>query len=221
MEKLVYKDKILYYKVIRTNKKKEFYSFNIENDIVYFTVPEYATDKDIKMVLKQQFFILYYKIHPEERYVIHYFGKKYMVKCSKSKTDKVIVKDNEIQIKASNITSSYFRKVLYSFYTKSIEEELEKLIVQARIDFKEIDIPNIIIKPIKGYLGYNYQDHIEISPIIAKFDKKFIKVLLYHEICHSIVRGHPKEFYDVLASKLENGLELNKIMNETKFNDYL
>ena len=106
MEKIVKKDKIINYEVVRTTKKKEYYLTSIKDGVVYISVPEYAEKKDIKMVMSQQFYCLYNKMHPEERYVLHYLGKQYMVKCVKSSCDKVIVKENEITIKA--IKKSFF-----------------------------------------------------------------------------------------------------------------
>lgn len=221
MERLVKKDKYIDYEIIRTNKKKDFYLASIKDGVVYMNVPEYADNKTIKMVLNQRFLDLYYKIHPEERYVLHYKGKKYIVKCLKGSSDKVIVGDDEIIIRAVKVTKNYFSNVLYKYFTRVVEEDIYKLMGDVIVDFREINIPKIVVKKIKGYLGYNYGDHIKISPYIAKYDQKFVKVLLYHELCHSLVHGHPRAFWDVLNSKLENGEELNKEMNSTTFNDYL
>jgi len=219
MEKFYKKDKFINYEVVRTSKKKEYYCINTRDNIVYISVPEYAKDSDIKIVLSQQFYNLYYKINPLERYVIHYKGKKYQVKCLKSKTDKVIIKEDEIIIKAIKVTNRYFKNVLYKFFTRVVEEEIVNLIYDIQNEFKEIVIPKIIVKTIKGYLGYNYLDRIEISPKIAKYDSKYIKVLLYHEVCHSIVRGHGRDFWDLLNKKLKNGEELNKEMNSINYKD--
>ena len=221
MEKFIKKDKFINYEVVRTDKKKEYYLTNIVDNIVYLYVPEYATEKDIKIVLSQQFYVLYNKINPLERYVLHYLGKEYFVKCIKSNVDQVIVKDDEIIIKAIKINSRYYKSVLYKFFTKIVEEELTKLMYEATYDFKEITIPKITVKYITKYLGYNYIDKIVISPVIAKYDPKFIKVLLYHEICHSLIRGHQRNFYDLLNIKLKDGEKLNKEMNDIKYNDYI
>ena len=221
MERLVKKDKYIDYEIIRTNKKKDFYLASIKDGVVYMNVPEYADNKTIKMVLNQRFLDLYYKIHPEERYVLHYKGKKYIVKCLKGSSDKVIVGDDEIIIRAVKVTKNYFSNVLYKYFTRVVEEDIYKLMGDVIVDFREISIPKIVVKKIKGYLGYNYGDHIKISPRIAKYDTKFVKVLLYHELCHSLVHGHSRAFWDVLNTKLENGEELNKEMNNTVFNDYL
>lgn len=226
MERFIKKDKYINYEVIRTNKKKEYYSFNIKDDVVYITVPEYATDKDIKLVLNQQFINLYSKINAKDIYFVHFQGKKYNLKCMKSNSDKVIVKDDEIIIKAINATNRYYKKILYNFYTKVVEEEIVKLIYDAENDFKEIKIPKITVKPLKGYLGLYRKNHIEecieISPIIAKYDPKYIKVLLYHELCHSLVRGHQDNFWNLLNTKLKDGEKLNKEYKSINYsNDYL
>lgn len=214
-------NKILNYEIIRTDKKKEYYLTKIIDNVVYLSVPSYALDKDIKLVLSQQFYVLYNKIYPLERYVLHFQGKKYALKCLKSNVDQVIVNEDEIIIKAIKITSRYYKSVLYNFFTRIVEEEITKLIYDASYAFKEITIPKIIVKPISQYLGYNYKDYIVINPVIAKYDPRFIKVLLYHEICHSLIRGHRRNFWDLLNTKLKDGEELNKEMNSILYEDYL
>lgn len=222
MEKYIKKDKYLEYEIIKTNKKKEYYLTCIKDNIVYLKVPEHATLKDIKTFISQQFYLLYYKIHPEERYFVHFKGKKYLLDIIKANIDKVIVKEDRIVIKSINMTSRHLKSVLYKFFTREVEMQITKLIYDAQYDFKEVTIPKIYVKPIKGYLGYNYIDHIKISPIIAKYDSKYIKVLLYHEICHSLIRGHPQKFWDLLNEKLENGQELDNEMCSISYNnDYL
>lgn len=221
MEKLVKKDKEICYEVVRTNKKKEFYFIEIKNDVVFIKVPEYADNKTIKSVLSQRFLDLYYKIHPLERYVLHYWGKPYKVTCVKASVDKVIIKENEIVIKSTKVTQRHFASVYYKFLQTQLESEIESLLVEAKKDFSEIEIPKIVIKNISGFLGYNYITHIKISPRAAKLDKKFLKVLLYHEICHSLVRGHGGEFWKTLEEKLPGAVDLNIEMNNTKLNDYL
>lgn len=63
---------------------------------------------------------------------------------------------------------------------------------------------------------------IEISPIIAKYDPKFIKVLLYHKLCHSLVRGHQDNFWNLLNDKLKDGEKMNKEYKNINYNnDYL
>ena len=221
MEQYKKGNKILNYIIIKTDKRKEYYLTKIEDSIVYLFVPSYAEDKDIKTVLSQQFYVLYNKIHPEERYFVHFKGEKYSIKCIKSNVDEVIVNKKEIIVKATKVTSRYFKSLLYKYFARIVEEELTKLIYEAQHDFKEITIPPISVKPLTKYLGYNYIDHIIINPIIAKYDPKFIKVLLYHEICHSLIRGHRQNFWDLLNNKLENGRILNDEMNAIVYNDYL
>lgn len=225
MEKYTKKDKTINYEVIRTNKKKEYYCFEIKDDIIYISVPEYATEKDIKLVLNQQFINWYYKINAKDIYFVHFQGKKYNLKCAKGSIDKVIVKDDEIIIKSINMTNRHYKNVLYNFFTKVVEEEITKLIYDAAYDFKEIKIPKIIVKPLKGYMGLYRKNHIEecieISPIIAKYDPKYIKVLLYHELCHSLVRGHQDNFWNLLTTKLKDGEKLNKEYRNINYNsDY-
>lgn len=232
MEKFTKKDKSINYEIIRTNKKKEFYTTNIIDGVVYFSVPEYATVKDIKLILNQQFLNLYYKINPTEKNIVHFQGKQYNMNYVIANKDEVIIKGNVILVKSIKNTTRYLKSVLYKFFAKVVEEEIFKLMYDVQKDFKEITIPKIIVKHKDGYLGFNCLEkvnaneykskYIQISPIMAKYDPKYIKVLLYHEMCHSLVRGHGKDFWNLLNSKIKDGEKLNKEYKKINYdNDYL
>lgn len=214
MARFVKKDRFLDYEIIRTNKKKEYYLTSIQDGVVYLRVPEYATDKDIRLVLDQQFPILYYKIHPQERYILHFRGKPYLVRCVKGKTDRVTVGEGQIVIRAVKVTRRYYKTVLDRFFTQVVEQDLAKLMYDAQYDFREISCKPIVVKPLAGALGRNWLDRIEISSTIAKYDPKFVKVLLYHELCHDLVRNHEREFWDLLNRKLPDGEALNMQMRQ-------
>lgn len=89
----------------------------------------------------------------------------------------------------------------------------------ATFDFKEVTILKIIVKTLGGFLGINKGDVIYISPQIGRQAPKYIKTLLYHEICHCMIKNHEKEFYDLLDAKLIDGSKLNKELVERRFFD--
>lgn len=232
MEKFTKKDKSINYELIRTNKKKEYYTTTIIDGVVYFSVPKYATNKDIKLILNQQFLNLYYKINPTEKNIVHFQGKQYNMDYVMASKDEVIIKEKEILVKSIKNTTRYLKSVLYKYFTKVVEEGIYKLMRDVQNDFKEINIPKIIVKHKNGYLGFNCLEkvnvgeykskYIQISPIMAKYDSKYIKVLLYHEMCHCFIRGHGKDFWDLLNSKLIDGEKLNKEYKKINYdNDYL
>ena len=48
--------------------------------------------------------------------------------------DKVIIKDDVIQIKAIKVTSRYFKNVLYKYFTKLVEQDINKLMEEDNKD---------------------------------------------------------------------------------------
>lgn len=219
MKQLKKNRKFINYDVIIT--KDNHYKITVNEDIVYITVPVEFNEIKIEEILLKKFDSLYHTIFMNKHYVVHYKGIKYKLETIKSKKDKVYIIDNKLIIESTKGTQQHFSSLYIKFLKETVEEEITKLYYDLEKSFYEIKIPKIIVKKIARYLGYNHIDYIEISPKIAKYDPIYIKVLLYHEVCHSLIRGHADNFWDLLETKLPGGVELNKKMNETVYYDAL
>lgn len=219
--------KIIEYKVKVV--EKDFYRISYEDRVLVITAPKDYKKRMVEGQIRNRFLDHYYMLNDEEyrkyrdKAVVHFLGKFYTVKIKASENDDVKIKDDTITLYCKKNTHSQRKAIYNRFLRKTVEEEIEKLLPDAIDDFKEIKIPKIIIKPILGTWGYNKRygddrDHIAIHPIIGRYDPVYIKALLYHELCHCLVRGHKKDFYDLLDSKMANASELEK---EYKSIEYL
>ena len=70
--------------------------------------------------------------------------------------------------------------------------------------------------------NYNKRYHrIKLSSLLAKYDYKFIKHVLYHELSHVEVLNHSKEFFSYFESKYPNAKLVRKELKKIKYNDYI
>lgn len=222
MEELKYKNKILYYETIKTDKDP--YLVIIKDDLVIINVPLDAKKETIEKVLMKKFDYFYYRTHKDEmKETVHYKGITYKVKCVKGKKDNVKIKDDMIIVTSIKNEKRYYQAVLRRFYKRTVEEELTKLIFEAQNDFKEIVFPKIKVIYMSGYFGYytKTDNVVKLSPILAKYDPIYIKVVLYHELTHAIEISHTSNFFITLDKKFPGAVKLDDTLKWYKYDDYI
>lgn len=222
MKQITVNGKTLDYEIVYTNKKG--LSITVKENIVLVTAPFDISDKMIVSQIRNQFLNLYYKIHPEaQNKTVHYKGNKYNVILKKGKKDFVNVIDDNIIITAVKDELRYYQVVLRRFYKKTIEEELVNLMYDAQNDFKEVVFPKIKILYMTTYFGRYFKNDnlIKISSMLGKYDPIFVKVILYHELCHTLEMKHNTNFFELLELKYPGAVKLDNILKYDHYNDYL
>lgn len=222
MEKLTIHGKTINYQTKPTRKKSSF--IEIKDDIVCVNIIATTTKKDAILMIKQRFLDLYYKIHPEEQNTtIHFNGKAYKAILKKGKNKNVEIKGENIIITSPVYNYNNYRMILRDFYKKTIEQKLTELIYDAQYDFKEVAFPKIKVMYLKNYFGnyHKIKNRIIISSLMAKYDLKYVKVVLYHELSHTRYMNHEQEFLDYFEKKLPGGPALDDEFKQNKYNDFL
>lgn len=215
--------KTVEYRVVIT--EKNHYVASVEGSIVTITAPEGYKKRDVEAVIRNRFLHFYYMTHDEEyvkyhgKSTVHCLGKIYYARVRKANKDGVVIKDDTLTLYCKNNTLSQRKAIYKRFLKRVVERELCNLIHDAEYDFREITLPKIEVRPMSGLLGLNKGNVIYISPAIGRQAPIYIKTLLYHELCHCVIRNHEKEFYDFLNTKLQNGSELNKELVERQYFD--
>lgn len=220
MNQLTKNNKTLFYEIIRTKKRE--YHVTTKETIVVISAPDYADEKTIKQVLSQQFYYLYYKLHPEEiNRTVHYKGKAYKAVCKIGKKNSVVIKDDEIIITSTENKSRAHQNLLRSFYKRTIEEELTKLIYEAQHVFKEVTFPKINVIYLTKFYGryFKIANKIQISSVMAKYDLKYLKVVLYHELTHTLEITHNERFFRIFEEKYPGGPKLDDEFKLIKIDD--
>lgn len=205
-----------------TDKKRLYTSF-VQDGAIHVYVPDGAGESAARALIRQRFYDFYYKLHPEEWHAVHYLGEVYHAECRVAKAAGVTIEGDRMIIRARTESTRAYKAVLLAFFKQAVERELVALMYDAAYDFREIVLPPITVKSLRGFLGYNYVTSITLSPQIARYEKKYIKALLYHELCHSLVRGHGEDFWALFEKKYPGGRALGEERNALAYDakDYL
>ena len=123
----------------------------------------------------------------------------------KNKKKKSIVNDEKIFIMGEEYDINEIQNIDYFLAHKLkqyLKEEYALLCNYMGIN----NIPKIILKKVKGYLGqYNKKKHqITLNILIAHLDRDCIKYVLVHELSHIYHMNHGKDFWNHIEVYLPN-----------------
>ena len=167
-----------YYEIKRTTKKKIY--IRVKDGIVKVSATKNITLKEVKELFAKHIdFIKEQLILTKKEDVIHVNGTPYKPRYFVSDKNKVMIIGDEIYLYSKNDSLEKYKKILYDFYKKEVEKEIEKLISEAKKDFSEIAFPTISVRFMKSMFGnyHKVKHHVKLSSILAKYDYKYIKFL--------------------------------------------
>lgn len=210
--------------VVKRITKSKIY-LRAKEEFVLVTCTKKTTIKHIEELVLKHFDFLYSEMQKKKTQdVIHYNGIAYKPRFFVGKSNAVMINGDEIWICAKNNNKDEYKKALHEFYKNELINEFNKLIDQAKIDFYEVKrFPTFEFKYLKSVYG-NYSSgrhHIKLSTILVKFDFKYIKYVLYHELSHILECNHSSRFYKVFVAKYPKAIEVKKEMNKIKYYDYI
>ena len=149
---------------------------------------------------------------------VHLFGEAYELSLLEDKREyvKIIGKLMIIHYKR-DIT-----KPLYAFYEEELEKYLLSIYDQALKEFKLTkNPPELKFRNFKArHAEYSRTKHeIVFNIAIAKYEKEFIKAVLYHELTHVYHFDHSDKFYCFLEKKYPGYQEYMKKQKKLKYAD--
>ena len=210
------------YSVRRTTKSKIY--IRVRNGKVVISATKKTTIEEIESLLhKHIFFIVKNLEKAKKEDIIHVNGIGYKPKFLIGEKECVMINGDEIYITTKTLDYSSQKKALYNFYKTLVEKELVKIMLDATNDFKEIKFPTISVRYMKSMFGNYYKNkhHVKLSSILAKYDFKYIKHVLYHELCHVSEFNHSKAFFILFEKKYKDARNVRKTFKKIKYNDYL
>ena len=211
-----------YYEIKRTTKKKIY--IRVKDGIVKVSATKNITLKEVKeLFAKHILFIKEQLILTKKEDVIHVNGTPYKPRYFVSDKNKVMIIGDEIHLYSKDDSLEKYKKILYDFYKREVEKEVEKLISEAKKDFSEIAFPTISVRFMKSMFGnyHKVKHHVKLSSILAKYDYKYIKFILYHELSHVVEFNHTKKFFAYYEAKYPNAISVRKVFKKIKYNDCL
>lgn len=222
MKQITINDYTFNYVIRRTTKKKIY--IRVKENLVVISCTKKTNSTYIKQILSENIdFIKEQLSLTNKELVVHLNDKLYSLKLEKGVKSSIQIDENMICITAKNTEINSYKKVLDELYKFEINKELCKIIYEAEKSFPEVKMPNIIIRNMKRALGnYNRRKHlITLSTRLGKYDYKYIKFVLYHELSHVLEFNHSQKFYKVFESKYPNAKQITKVLKKIKYNDYI
>lgn len=211
-----------YYEIKRTTKKKIY--IRVKDGIVKVSATKNITLKEVKELFAKHIdFIKEQLILTKKEDIIHVNGTPYKPRYFVGDKNKVMIIGDEIHLYSKDNSLEKYKKILYDFYKKEVEKEVEKLISEAKKDFSEISFPTISVRFMKSMFGnyHKVKHHVKLSSILAKYDYKYIKFILYHELSHVVEFNHTKKFFAYYEAKYPNAISVRKVFKKIKYNDCL
>lgn len=211
MNKIKIKDKILNVEIIIKPSNKHMY-LRVKNDTIVITSPTKISENRLKLLVEQHFDKLI-KPNKEVSDKIHYLGKEYNIIIKKSNNDLVYINDNNLIIETTNTTFKYANKLTEQFYNNTLKNIVEIYLNNIKKDFNISYEVSFEYKYFKSIFGRCYikENKIELSSKLAKYDLKYILLIIYHEFAHFKVPNHQKQFYNHVSEKYPN---YRKVQNE-------
>ncbi|MDT8336279.1 MAG: YgjP-like metallopeptidase domain-containing protein [Candidatus Izemoplasmatales bacterium] len=217
MNKIILDNKLFYYQVF-FKKNKNMY-MRIKGNIITITSPKSFQIAEIEMFIKKHkdFVIKRNDIQFKNLYsqeVFELWGETYNVFLSDGKALKL--EESQVFLPknfSDKQIEKYYIKATITYAQELIDNELKYLM-------KEINLTGLSLKSrlMKTRLGSCKKStkNINLNSILARFNPKYLRVVLIHEIVHLKVGNHQKGFYNLLL-KYEPKYkvikkELNKIM---------
>ena len=211
-----------YYEIKRTTKKKIY--IRVKDGIVKVSATKNITLKEVKELFAKHIdFIKEQLILTKKEDIIHVNGTPYKPRYFVGDKNKVMIIGDEIHLYSKDNSLEKYKKILYDFYKREVEKEVEKLIGEAKKDFSEISFPTISVRFMKSMFGnyHKVKHHVKLSSILAKYDYVYIKFILYHELSHVVEFNHTKKFFAYYEAKYPNAISVRKVFKKIKYNDCL
>lgn len=222
MNQITYNNRTIFY-VLKNSTKRRIY-FRMRDGIVYVSAPKHLKEQELHQAFINNFDKLYQKcLETKTQNVIHVNGIAYTPKFFVGSKKDVKIVGNEIWITSCKNSYEEYKKILYEFYKKELIREIGKLLEEAKRDFKEIKFPKITVRYMKSMFG-NYTKStnvIKLSSILVKYDYKYIKHVLYHELSHALEMSHSDVFYKVFEEKYPEAKLTRKEFKKIKYYDYI
>lgn len=193
-------------------------TYAIKGKTVWLDVPVKCGQKEIHAYLDRHFEFFHRMIHDRQyrkfygKKVVHYLGKPYFPKIKKSDRDEVIIKRDTLILYCREDTHSQHQVIYRRFLKTTVEQVVSRCYYDAQHAFPEIDMPPIVVKGLLSQRchGMNDGSCIYLGRELGRYEEKYIRAVLYHELCHCLIREHNEAFYRLLDEKLEDGRRLDR-----------
>ncbi len=196
---------------------KLFVILRTKRDLVYLD-KLFKTDED-----RLYKFLLRAKKPEIKSDTIHFFGKEYKVVIVDDYNYKIDISGNNFIIHTHVDSKRFIKHLIDEFYAHELKLYIDSIFTTALRDFSDVyyNIPEISYVDVNTYFGKCWikKNLIVLNVKLAKYDKLYIKSVLYHEFCHFVYANHSANFYKLYEEKFANAKKIQHELRMIKYND--
>jgi len=140
--------------------------------------------------------------------VVYLFGQPYHKQLITSKTNSYQLMDDKIllMVKSADQQPLVLKK-LYEDQRQYLESLIQACVAQFPKQPK-----SVTIKHLSRTLGICHRDgSISIGWQVVRYPSAFIKMVIFHELCHLVHMNHSPAFYDLLSEYVANYKTLKQV----------
>lgn len=142
-----------------------------------------------------------------------YLGRQYMLKVLKSDTEQVQFSKNRFFLYSKKpYDIEYNKKILDNFMIHKAKQVFPQELNNCLTAFKDINKPALKIRSLNKRWGSYLNGTITLNPALIMAEKKAIRYVITHELCHYYYKHHTKDFYELLTSKIPAWQEIKHNM---------
>jgi len=214
MNKIILDNKLFYYQVFFKNNKNMY--LRVSENVITITAPKkYSKANFESFIIKHQRFILKTRVKPENSL---YNQDKMLIWGREYNVIKYDGKELKIEDKTVYLPEGFDEKNIEDFYRKqTIKLAISMIDEELVYSIKDIDLSNLIVKAqlMKSRLGscHSTKRIIKLNSILSRFDEKYLRAVLVHEIVHLRVGNHQTKFYQLLEKYIPDYRILSKQLN--------
>ncbi|MDY0023568.1 MAG: DUF45 domain-containing protein [Candidatus Izemoplasmatales bacterium] len=215
MNKIMLDNKEFYYQVF-FKKNKNIY-LRIQADVIKVTAPKRYNIKDVEAFIQSHKEFVFNNINKAQKPlysndIFELWGKEFNLirhdgKTLKIEESTVIMPNNFEQKKLEK-----FYKAQTVFLAKKIISE-ELILKMTEFDLKNIELKSQLMKSRFGSCNTRTKI-IKLNSLLARFEPKYLRAVLIHEIVHLKLANHQKNFYDELFKFVPDYKLLRKELNK-------
>ena len=215
MNKIILDNKEFYYQVF-FKKNKNVY-LRIKSGVICVTAPKKYKTSDIEQfIIKHQDFVLKHldivKSPLYSKEVFKLLGRDLDIVYQDGKALKI--EGNHICVPrefSDKKVEKFYKLVTLEKANELVENEIKCLMKE--INFQDITFKSQLMKSRLGSCNIKLKK-INLNSILARFDEKYLRAVLIHELAHINEANHKKGFYNLLLKYVPDYRKLRKELNQ-------
>ncbi len=217
--KILYKNKEIGFKIIKTSRKKTSV-ITIQYDDIFVRTPLSKSIEDIESLVNEKAEWILKKIKENEgkkpeiilpnyknNTTIPYLGKNYILKIVKDDKEFVEKSQNQITIHINKNKA----KIIYEKWLFNVADTIFNQFIEKYSKLLKIHPKRVLLKNLKSRWGSaTYKGTINLNINLMKAPLEVIEYVVLHEMGHLLEKNHSQKFWKIIKYYMEDYHEKRK-----------